>query len=821
MDSQESADRNDNVTPPPAETAAEDVQTIREWLARNGSIIAIFVIGVALLYVNMGPQGLFNIFLVAVGLGLVIFIHELGHFAVAKWCDVHVQTFSIGFGPPLPGCHFVKGETSYMIALVPLGGYVKMVGEGSETEEDDSDPRSFKNKKVWQRMAIISAGVVMNVILGCICFIFVYMTHGEERPPGVIDSVDAGSATWEVGAQSGNVIYRIGDVSDPNFEQLIPTVALSGGRTLDFWYGPPREGDQSSQITKTTITPRMNNDKVPRPLIGISPPGKLTLPPERAQKDLKKPVMPGSAADKAQPAFGWGDTIVAMTDPATGKVTKLRTDPRYPDNPQPDYFEFRQRMTLLADKPVEIAVRRHDALPDATPEVLLVPRANYYKFGFRMQMGQIIALRKDSAAAKACVEAKNLKGQVKGDKIKTVEVDAPGADGKVWRWVHTIKSPPDRNVTEFELDPTRLPYDLQNWRDQWAIAHAVPGSDLPPSLSLPFAVDDWQVWFLNNGPRKRLPEVRLTVMREDQHAPAGSQDKTFTLLWDDHFRFDRELPMNSAAMALPALGIAYQVTTTIDSVTDGSPATRVKRLDDGSTVSLQKGDEIVAICGFAPGKDGNEPQPSMKTKFFFITNKAWSDKLPSNHWAQQFYAFQHGAEVKKLLLRIGRAGETFEVEIAPEEDSSWAMADRGIHLTQQIQLNKAKNLGEALTMGFTRTFSFIGRIYRMLAALVTGDLSFRNMSGPIGIADTAYAAVDHNFFSLIFFLGVISVNLAVVNFLPIPVLDGGHMVFLIYEAVRGKPASETVRLGATYVGLFCILALMLSVIVLDVTRYFF
>src|SRR5438045_1400968 len=91
----------------------------------------------------------------ALGLGLVIFIHELGHFLAAKLCDVHVETFSIGFGPPILGiCAFRRGETYYKIAWFPLGGYVKMLGEGSDDEGAEEDPRSFMNKSVGQRMVI-------------------------------------------------------------------------------------------------------------------------------------------------------------------------------------------------------------------------------------------------------------------------------------------------------------------------------------------------------------------------------------------------------------------------------------------------------------------------------------------------------------------------------------------------------------------------------------------------------------------------------------------------------------------------------------------
>jgi regulator of sigma E protease len=104
--------------------------------------------------------------------------------------------------------------------------------------------------------------------------------------------------------------------------------------------------------------------------------------------------------------------------------------------------------------------------------------------------------------------------------------------------------------------------------------------------------------------------------------------------------------------------------------------------------------------------------------------------------------------------------------------------------------------------------------------LITGRLSVKNLGGPIKIAETAYGVADYDFYQFMLFLGMMNINLAVINFLPIPVLDGGHMVFLIYEKLRGKPASEKVRIGATYAGLLLIGSLMLFVIFLDVSRWF-
>ena len=109
-----------------------------------------------------------NILFVALGLGLVIFFHELGHFAVAKWCNVNVHRFSLGVGPILWSRK--RGETAYALSAIPFGGYVKMLGQDDmdpsqlSSEEIAEDPRSYSAKPVWMRMSIISAGVIMNLV---------------------------------------------------------------------------------------------------------------------------------------------------------------------------------------------------------------------------------------------------------------------------------------------------------------------------------------------------------------------------------------------------------------------------------------------------------------------------------------------------------------------------------------------------------------------------------------------------------------------------------------------------------------------------------
>ena len=108
---------------------------------------------------------MFTILITVLIFGLLIFIHEFGHFITAKMCGVRVNEFALGMGPKL--FSFGKGETKYSLRLLPIGGYVQMEGE----DADSQDERAFCNKKVWQRIVIVSAGAIMNLILGFVILV--------------------------------------------------------------------------------------------------------------------------------------------------------------------------------------------------------------------------------------------------------------------------------------------------------------------------------------------------------------------------------------------------------------------------------------------------------------------------------------------------------------------------------------------------------------------------------------------------------------------------------------------------------------------------
>jgi regulator of sigma E protease len=187
----------------------------------------------------------------AIVLGVMILVHEWGHYAAAKYFKVRVEVFSIGFGKRLLG--FRRGETDYRISAIPLGGYVKMSGENPMDERTD-DPGEFLNHPRWQRFIIAIAGPFMNVVLAVGLLTVVYMVHYEYPAfidqPGVIAYVKADSPAAHAGLQPGDHILKIGGVQNPTWEAIGLKVMLSPNDAL------PLTIDRNGQILQTNITPK-------------------------------------------------------------------------------------------------------------------------------------------------------------------------------------------------------------------------------------------------------------------------------------------------------------------------------------------------------------------------------------------------------------------------------------------------------------------------------------------------------------------------------------------------------------------------------------
>ncbi len=180
----------------------------------------------------MSPIAIVQLLLV---LGLMVLVHEFGHFIVAKWCGVRIEAFAIGFGKRLIGIE--RGGTDYRINILPLGGYVKMAGEipGEETSEDPGD---LNNHPRWQRMLIAVAGPVANFVLALCLLTGAYMLHNEVNEyisgAAVTDYISPTTAVGKTGIHSGDTIVHFDSVENPTWEDILNHSALNTNRTVPF-----------------------------------------------------------------------------------------------------------------------------------------------------------------------------------------------------------------------------------------------------------------------------------------------------------------------------------------------------------------------------------------------------------------------------------------------------------------------------------------------------------------------------------------------------------------------------------------------------------
>jgi regulator of sigma E protease len=188
-------------------------------------------------------------------LGFLIVVHEFGHFIVAKRLGVGVLKFSVGFGPRLLS-RTVNG-TEYALSAIPLGGYVKMVGEDPESAEP-VDPRiSFSHQAVWRKIAIVTAGPLFNLLFAFVAFSIVFAVYGQRVASDVaqVGSVMPGMPAAQAGLQPEDVITAVDGQPIATWEELSSAIRQSGGRPIALTV---QRGDQSLTLT---VTPQSKEDK--------------------------------------------------------------------------------------------------------------------------------------------------------------------------------------------------------------------------------------------------------------------------------------------------------------------------------------------------------------------------------------------------------------------------------------------------------------------------------------------------------------------------------------------------------------------------------
>ncbi|MDZ4658181.1 MAG: site-2 protease family protein [Bythopirellula sp.] len=680
--------------------------------------------------------------LVMMGLGAVIFVHELGHFAVAKMCGVKCEKFFIGFD--IGGYKLSRkwGETEYGIGILPLGGYVKMLGqddnpaniaeqvresqvqEGSPVQTKEIvgpdgtkyvvDSRSYLAKSVPQRMAIISAGVIMNVIFA---FIFAVIAYGIGVPynPCVVSETSPGSAAYQAGLRTGDEITKIGEIEKPTFTDLKTGVTLG-----DLENGIPFTVRRAATGKEETVVLKPRQEAGGLAKVGIFSPHSLRL-------NVEFPVAEGSSAAEASPKFEGNDDIIAVNgEPVSG------------------YHEFVAQIVEHVGEPLEVTVQRGGKAPSDDPFglrkggeelTIKVPAKPTRSLGLVMEMGKIVAVEQGTEAADKQIAP--------GDFID--KVSYAGGDAQ--------------QVAEGEQlfsDPMTLPEQLRRLAEE--------NRDIELTVRRSAASGDG---------RQATEPLRLRLRKVTWLEP--------TVVLND-------------PLSVPALGIAYRVLNRVNQVIPESPA---------ALAGMKSGDVVTQV----------EFDPALEKKGF--PKKISFNEQGGHNWPVFMQSLQNLPADAKIKLTYQRGDETLTAELTPQVVPGSFEPELGFQFDPIRDIRRASSFGEQIELGYRETVNSLGMVFRFLQKLGTGQVPATALGGPFTIAGAAWYSAFAGMGSLLVFLTMLSANLAVINFLPIPLLDGGHMVFLAWEGLRGRPAGERFVVALHTIGFVFIVSLMLFVLSLD------
>jgi len=719
------------------------------------------------------PANWWIILQVAAGLGFVIFVHELGHFLVAKACGVKCEKFYIGFDiNGLKLAKFQWGETEYGIGILPLGGYVKMLGQDDNPYRAADEMKRARGEGAALEDAAAGGTAGDAIARGkMIAFGRALGAEGADTPRHPLPSGDlppepssephlpydprsymaqsvpermaiisAGvimnvifafiMAAWAYGLGVKELPCRISQVFSGGAaweagletgDEVVQIGDLEDPIYEDLRMRVPlsdleqgvdfvvrREG--YAQLIDRTLQPTTDFGI---PLIGVDGPRKLEV----------AHVIEFSTADRSEPLLLPGDRIVEVSG---ARVSSIKDWQRELVRRQNEPLELTivpasRNFSDAADQSAKNTDQSSIAAEVPTPIVITVPVSRRRVLGLVLEMGPIVAVQKESPADQAGLKA--------NDRVLSINGQPVG-------------------------DPLTLP-------DR--ITVAAQGKD----------------------------DVTLRIRRDSKEIELQVQPREVTWIEDAG-------PMGR--ISLPALGIAYQVTATVESVAADGPAGKA---------GIKKGDVLQSAQLRLP-PSLLEPNPNLRQ-----TEPIPISDGQLNHWPAVVEGLQTHHPRGTVVLEYLRGEERRRAELEAIESTEFFNAERGIVLALDHRIREVNDIGEAAKLGFRKTVDSLLMVYRFLQRVSQAQISPKMLGGPVTIARFAGKSAEEGFPALLMFLTMLSANLAVVNFLPIPVLDGGHMVFLIYEGITGKPPSERVFVLLSYLGLAFILSLMIFVLGLD------
>ncbi len=707
--------------------------------------------------------------LALLGLGVLVFVHELGHFVVARLNGVRVEKFAIGFGRKLVG--FRRGDTEYQLCLIPFGGYVKLAGEHPGESEAGAEDEYY-SKTPGQRAAILVAGVAMNVVVGVLLFILAFGIGVRLSSPTVVPVV--GGPAWIAGMQEGDTIVEVDGRKVYSLADVTYALSMSRG-PVDI---EVRRGDE---IVSLRVCPSVDK------FTGVRGIGVHSRPLLRVRSVVEGGGWLLALADAER--VDWAAVVGRLKrslvegDPAVKEFCSLLgSDVAAVVLERDRFWEDRDLLAKVVTR-IDLLLCLRD-LPSRVPSLRMPPRlerlmaepadrlpltqvCHRNRLLLEVLLPELALVRREGGSG----------GLAPGDEVFAVN----GVELLSWRhFQRIVSSSPGRTLMV---------------KTARGIVAAVPmgiGGGTAGCVS----VNDVRVEKVRRGSPAwdaglRDGDVITAVdgeptggidrLRDYMGRRAGKSVVLTVKRGKSTFKIG-VVPRFDPVEGRGLIGVLLSAEPVVGAVEKGSPA---------QLAGVRSGDRVVSVTV------GGRTVPV----------DSWSD----------FSSVVESFPGRKLLVELRRGEEEMHVSLTPRLDFDEMKGVLGV-IPETELVRVRKGFVGAVRYGLWSSWKWAVRIVRLLGGLVERKISPKVLSGPVMIPVMGMWFVERGIGTFLYFLAMLSINFAVVNLLPLPVVDGGNLVLVGLEKVRGRPLPLRLQNLIQYAGLVLLLVLFLLITVQDISR---
>ncbi|NLX21108.1 MAG: RIP metalloprotease RseP [Phycisphaerae bacterium] len=729
-------------------------------------------------------------FLIFAGFSLVIFFHELGHFTAAKLCGVRVDKFAVGFLKELFG--FRIGETRYSFNLLPLGGYVKMLGQEDFAVDKSGElkvkanPRAFTNKSVGKRMIIVSSGVIMNLVFAAIVFMITFMI-GLESLPAEVGWIQPGSPAERVGVQVGDKITKVNGGAISDHMDLRSAVVLA-------------DPDEPLELTIERRDPASGE-------VGTHT---KTIHPE---KGLEQNILQIGVAPPM------GATVAAIAkDPALPDDEQLQIDDEILDvagRPIANFWDLQLALKSLRGAFADVRIRRPLAKNTTADKQPTTYEERTVKWRARM------TLEPDGRAGETTGHLLGLLPRIRAAEVfpgQRAEQAGLQTGDVVIRWGNQIAPRIDEVMASIEQNPeVDIPVVVLRYEGGQARTETLKVRPKRTGWFKRGKPTIGVAWVGHETNRVVVADV-VTEMTKDYGATPAAKLKA-VLPRGAMITHVNERPIQDwsdlAQQFIELAGTEVRLAWSDEGASPDSPPKGTASFHVphtlGTTFTLPGASQIWAINGMST---------------IDVETNGKYRPASVDHWtgAREILRQNVGKTITvEYWDHIERTRHAQEITITEEMVDPWLLriqyqANDVITNLERILIRET-NPAKAMMIGLRKTYHFICQVYLTMQRMIfTRSMDLDQMSGPVGIIKTGSDIAAAGIPELLFFLALISANLAVINFLPLPIFDGGLFVFLIIEKIKGSPISLQVQVATQVIGLALIIGIFLVVTLQDIAK---